>query len=87
MITRKTALGMEVDVLTWDGNEEELRSFTPDEIFGVDENGVATLGTRGTGVNRWLRPGDLLIRPAGRTDISPLHFFQGSWWTRNLGLL
>jgi len=81
------AMGMLVDVLEWDGNEEELRSFTVDEFFGIDPDGVTWTGSSRPGVRRPLAPGDLLVRPAGRTDVSPLHLFREHWWVRELGLL
>lgn len=84
------ALGMLVDILEWDGDGEELRGFTPDEIIGEAGEGIMMTGSlRGIpdGCRRLLRHGDLLVRPAGRNDISPLHLFRDSWWTRELGLL
>lgn len=88
--TEVHAMGTLVDVLVWDGNEEELRSFTPDEIYGVDENGVMRTGHLHMDLlelPRYLRIGDILVRPAGRNDISPLHIFRDTWWAQSLGLL
>jgi hypothetical protein len=88
------ALGMLVDVLEWDGNEQELQSFGPDAFYGVSPDGMAILGSgypatdQPSGIGkRPLRPGDILVRPAGRTDISPLHLFQNCWWTTALRLI
>lgn len=84
------ALGMLVDILEWDGNVEELRSFGPDEIIGENDEGVMLTGSaRGIadGVRRHLRHGDLLVRPAGCADATPLHFFHDMEWTRRLRLL
>lgn len=90
MIRTVYALGMLVDVLEWDGNIDELRGFGPDEIIGETDEGVMLTGSmRGIadGFRRHLRPGDLLIRPAGRADITPLHMYRDIWWTQELGLL
>lgn len=83
---RVSMLGITVDVLEWDGNEEELRSFGPDQFRGINA-GVAEMGSLHPLGGRFLRHGDILVRPAGRTDISPLHLFRDSWWTTELGLL
>jgi hypothetical protein len=87
--TEVHALGIVVDILEWDGNEEELREFSPDEIMGEEHGMMMTASVRGIdgGSRRHLRQGDLLIRPAGRADVSPLHLYRDTWWPRALGLI
>lgn len=85
--TAVPALGMLVDVLVWDGDEEELRGFAADEFFGCDPGGAAWTGSERSEIRRPLRPGDLLVRPAGRSDLSALNFFGDSPWVYLLGLV
>lgn len=84
--TAVPALGMLTDVLMWDGDEEELRGFAADEFFGTDPDGTAWVSSERPEVRRPLRPGDLLVRPAGRTDLVALMFFGDSPWVPLLGL-
>lgn len=79
--------GMPVDVLEWDGSVKELQDFSPDEYLGMDEDGSARTETAREGIERVVRLGDIVVRPAGRTDVSPLMFFREHWWTTALGLL
>jgi hypothetical protein len=88
MIRQAVMLGvMEVDILEWDGNEEELKAFGPDKFYGVNLTGVAEMGSAHPAGRRILRPGDILVRPAGRADLSPLMFYSDTWWAPALGLL
>ena len=87
MIRRNVeAFGMLVDILEWDGNIAELQSFSPDDIFG-ETDGVMLAGSLRDGIHRHLKHGDLMVRPAGRADISPLNVFRESWWATALGLV
>jgi hypothetical protein len=45
------------------------------------------MGSIVVGANRVLRLGDILVRPAGRPNISPLHFFRDTEWAKILGLV
>jgi len=85
--TNVAAMGTRVDVLEWHGDIVELMLFSPDTIHGVDEQGVAHTGSMLMGINRVIHPGDLLVLPAGRPGVSPLHFFRDSEWVEILGLV